>query len=66
MGKHQIYHALKVDKDICYGCTHCMNVCPTEAIRINDGKALILKKRCVDCGECLKVCPVNARFGEDF
>ncbi|TLX75723.1 4Fe-4S dicluster domain-containing protein [Labilibacter sediminis] len=64
MKKQQIYHALKVDHDICYGCTHCMNVCPTDAIRINDGKALILKKRCVDCGECLKVCPVDAIFVE--
>ncbi len=64
MSKQQIYHALKVDKDICYGCTHCMNVCPTEAIRINDGKALILTKRCVDCGECLKVCPVDAIYIE--
>ncbi|MGQ1788027.1 MULTISPECIES: [Fe-Fe] hydrogenase large subunit C-terminal domain-containing protein [unclassified Saccharicrinis] len=64
MKKLQIYHALKVDKDICYGCTHCMNVCPTDAIRINDGKALILKKRCVDCGECLRACPVDAIYVE--
>ncbi len=64
MKKQQIYHALKVDQDICYGCTHCMNVCPTDAIRINGGKALILKKRCVDCGECLKVCPVDAIYIE--
>ncbi|WP_200871302.1 [Fe-Fe] hydrogenase large subunit C-terminal domain-containing protein [Saccharicrinis fermentans] len=60
----QIYHALKVDKDICYGCTHCMNVCPTDAVRISDGKALILKKRCIDCGECLKACPVDAIYVE--
>ncbi|SMO74929.1 Iron only hydrogenase large subunit, C-terminal domain [Saccharicrinis carchari] len=64
MKKQQIYHALKVDKDICYGCTHCMSVCPTDAIRINKGKALILKKRCVDCGECLKACPVDAIYVE--
>ena len=64
MSKQQIYHALKVDHNICFGCTHCMSVCPTDAIRINDGKALILKKRCVDCGECLKACPVDAIYVE--
>ncbi len=64
MSKQQIYHALKVDNNICYGCTHCMSVCPTDAIRINEGKALILKKRCVDCGECLKACPVDAIYVE--
>ncbi len=64
MKKRQIYHALKIDQDVCYGCTHCMNVCPTEAIRINDGRADILKKRCVDCGECLKACPVDAIYVE--
>jgi iron only hydrogenase large subunit-like protein len=41
-----------------------MDVCPTEAIRIKDGCALILKKRCVDCGECLKACPVDAIYVE--
>ncbi|MEZ5069692.1 MAG: [Fe-Fe] hydrogenase large subunit C-terminal domain-containing protein [Bacteroidales bacterium] len=46
--------------DLCIGCTHCMSVCPTEAIRIRDGKAVILEDRCVDCGNCCKACPVSA------
>jgi len=54
------HHALKVDNSLCMGCTHCMNVCPTEAIRIADGKAIIYENRCIDCGECFKACPVNA------
>ncbi|MFA8436456.1 MAG: [Fe-Fe] hydrogenase large subunit C-terminal domain-containing protein [Marinifilaceae bacterium] len=58
------YHALKVEEDICIGCTHCMNICPTAAIRVNNGKATINKNACVDCGECMKSCPVNAIFVE--
>ncbi|MDD3686297.1 MAG: [Fe-Fe] hydrogenase large subunit C-terminal domain-containing protein [Bacteroidales bacterium] len=56
------YHALKIDKDICIGCTHCMKSCPTEAIRIRDGKAVIYENKCIDCGECFRVCPVNAIY----
>lgn len=54
------HHALKVHNDVCIGCTHCMMVCPTQAIRVRKGKANIIANRCVDCGECYKACPVSA------
>ncbi len=56
------HHALKVDNDLCTGCTHCMKSCPTEAIRVRNGKAEIYGNKCIDCGECFKVCPVKAIF----
>jgi iron only hydrogenase large subunit-like protein len=58
------YHALKVDTEKCFGCTHCMKICPTEAIRIVDGVATIDQYRCVDCGNCLRACPVDAFYVE--
>ena len=54
------HHALKFREDICIGCSHCMNICPTEAIRVAHGKAQLHANRCVDCGECYRVCPVGA------
>lgn len=48
------------DKDKCNGCTNCMKRCPTEAIRIVNGKALINSDMCIHCGECIKVCPGGA------
>ncbi|NLF44426.1 MAG: 4Fe-4S binding protein, partial [Bacteroidales bacterium] len=59
-GTSYFHHALKFRKDICIGCSHCMTVCPCEAIRIKKGKASLLENRCVDCGQCYKACPVGA------
>jgi iron only hydrogenase large subunit-like protein len=54
------HHALKILPDVCIGCSHCMRVCPTEALRVRGGKAELYDNRCIDCGECFRVCPVNA------
>lgn len=59
------FHALKVNENVCIGCSHCMNACPTEAIRIWNGIANIDDDKCVDCGECQRVCPVNAIYVEE-
>jgi iron only hydrogenase large subunit-like protein len=56
------YHALKIDHKRCIGCAHCVKNCPTEAIRVKEGKATIYENRCIDCGECYKVCPSGAIF----
>jgi iron only hydrogenase large subunit-like protein len=58
--KRDFHHALKIHADLCIGCTHCMTACPTQAIRVRHGKAVLIANRCVDCGECYKACPVNA------
>lgn len=55
--KHSVYLA----KDKCTGCTTCLKHCPTEAIRIRDGHAVIDANRCVDCGQCVRVCPHKAK-----
>lgn len=54
------HHALRVLENQCIGCTHCMKVCPTGAIRVIEGLARINDNRCVDCGMCLRSCPVKA------
>ena len=54
------HHALYVDTTQCNGCVHCVRVCPTEAIRVKSGCAVIEADKCVDCGNCFRVCPVKA------
>ena len=44
----------------CVGCEQCLAVCPVNAIRIEDGVAVVDPKLCTGCGECLAVCPVEA------
>ena len=54
-------HSVLLDSAKCTGCTTCLKHCPTEAIRIKDGHAVIHDKRCIDCGECIRVCPHQAK-----
>lgn len=54
-------HSVSLDVEKCKGCTTCLRHCPTEAIRIRDGHAVINPDRCIDCGECIRVCPNKAK-----
>ena len=58
---NEYWHSVTLDKELCKGCTNCLKHCPTKAIRIQNGKAKILKERCIDCGECIRVCPYHAK-----
>ena len=56
-----VHHSVTLQTDLCKGCTHCIKRCPTEAIRVRDGKAVIKNERCIDCGECIRICPYQAK-----
>ncbi|MBR2875260.1 MAG: 4Fe-4S binding protein, partial [Clostridia bacterium] len=55
------HSSVKLDTDKCKGCVACMKRCPTEAIRVRDGKAHVLYDKCIACGECVRVCPNRAK-----
>ncbi len=54
-------HSVSLDREKCKGCTTCLKRCPTEAIRIREGHAVIDARHCIDCGECIRVCPYKAK-----
>lgn len=54
-------HSVSLDASKCKGCTTCLRRCPTQAIRIRDGKACINPNLCIDCGECIRHCPYKAK-----
>lgn len=50
----------KVDVNTCTGCESCVDCCPSEAIEMQDGKAVVIADKCVDCGVCVDECPIEA------
>lgn len=56
------FHSVRLIEEKCKGCTHCIRTCPTEAIRVRNGKATIIEDRCIDCGECIRTCPNSAKI----
>jgi iron only hydrogenase large subunit-like protein len=55
------FHSVILKEDLCIGCTNCIKRCPTEAIRVRNGKANIIESKCIDCGECIRRCPEHAK-----
>jgi heterodisulfide reductase subunit A len=50
----------EIDPEKCDGCGECVEECPTSAIKIEDGKAVITEALCKGCGACGGVCPTKA------
>ncbi len=49
-------------KETCSGCTACMNICPKNAIKMEEDEEgfkypIIDKSKCINCGACIKICP---------
>jgi dissimilatory sulfite reductase (desulfoviridin) alpha/beta subunit len=54
--------AFSFDADKCRGCNRCavMEGCPSRAVAVVDGKAVIDEKKCLKCGVCVGKCPFGA------
>ncbi len=61
MDLNRRYHSVRLDKSRCKGCTNCLKHCPTEAIRVRNGRAHIIDNKCIDCGECIRICDYHAK-----
>lgn len=49
----------------CISCSKCVNVCPTNTIKLVDGKPVWTNKRCLHCTACINRCPKEAiNFGK--
>lgn len=57
---------MKVDKDLCIGCSLCVEDCIVNDIELIDGKAHINNVNCFKCGHCIAICPRNAVSTDDY
>ncbi|MDO4272293.1 MAG: [Fe-Fe] hydrogenase large subunit C-terminal domain-containing protein [Eubacteriales bacterium] len=61
---YKFVRSVRLDEDACRGCINCIKNCPTQAIRVHNGKAHITDKFCIDCGRCIRYCPHHAKIPE--
>ena len=50
------------DSELCKGCNKCLVAqnCPSKAVSMTDGKAIIDETKCTKCGVCIGKCPFGA------
>jgi NAD-dependent dihydropyrimidine dehydrogenase PreA subunit len=51
---------MQVNAGQCTGCGLCVEECPTGAIHLSDGLAILDQATCTQCQACVDVCPVGA------
>lgn len=51
---------IQVNQERCNGCGNCVSICPSNAIRLEGGRAIIDEALCVGCQACMDACAQSA------
>jgi ferredoxin len=54
------YFIRETDEEACTGCGECIEVCPVDALKLEDGIAKVDEEWCIGCGVCISKCAFNA------
>jgi NAD-dependent dihydropyrimidine dehydrogenase PreA subunit len=49
-----------VDVEKCDGCKSCVDVCPTDSMKVPEAVAVTNPDDCIDCNACIDNCPSRA------
>lgn len=54
------YFMRKTDIDECIGCGACSDICPVDAVVIEEDSSIVDEEWCIGCGLCVSRCPTGA------
>ncbi|NIS63046.1 MAG: 4Fe-4S dicluster domain-containing protein [Proteobacteria bacterium] len=54
------YFIRETDEDECTGCGFCVEVCPVDALTMEDDFPAVEEEWCIGCGVCVAKCPTTA------
>ncbi len=57
----EIKSVVYTNKAKCRDCYRCVRVCPVNAIKMENGQAMVIPENCISCGTCIPECPQNAK-----
>jgi anti-sigma regulatory factor (Ser/Thr protein kinase)/Na+-translocating ferredoxin:NAD+ oxidoreductase RNF subunit RnfB len=57
--------SLYASVDRCTDCRRCISRCPTKAVRVRDGRPMVLDHLCIECTCCMAACAPRAFTMED-
>jgi ferredoxin len=52
--------SLYASAERCRDCRACLTACPTQALRVRDGKPMVLEHLCIECTQCIAACSTGA------
>jgi Fe-S-cluster-containing hydrogenase component 2 len=54
------YFIRETDEDACISCGDCVDICPVDAVTMDDDRPFVDLEWCIGCGVCSNPCPVDA------
>jgi len=52
-------YVVQADAELCQACGNCIDVCPFNALSLNNDHISISWEKCMGCGVCIDRCPNN-------